>query len=199
MPTLPSSAAPELFAHQPAPTPEGTLLVTVTHLEIAPATWRRRSGEPPLQVAVERAGSCGAARYRELYDRVGRPWLWYERRLMSDDDLERLLDEPGHELHVARHDGELVGFFELTSDELAFFGLTLPYVGRRVGPWLLDRAIGRAFAGGCGRLKVNTNTVDHPRALETYRRAGFQIVGREQKRLQDPRVRWPDVYRWPPQ
>ena len=84
-----------------------------------------------------------------------------------------LLGQPGHELHVARHDGALVGYFELAGDELVFFGLTLAYVGRRIGPWLLDRAIERAFARGTTRLVLNTNTLDHPRALETYRRGGL--------------------------
>jgi ribosomal protein S18 acetylase RimI-like enzyme len=48
------------------------------------------------------------------------------------------------------------------------------------------------------RLILNTNTVDHPRALDTYRKAGFRVVRSESKELQDPRVLWPDIYRWPP-
>ena len=87
---------------------------------------------------------------------------------------------------------------ELADDDLAFFGLTLAYVGRRIGPWLLDRAVERAFARGTTRLSLNTNTLDHPRALDTYRRAGFRAVRSESSELQDPRVLWPDVYRWPP-
>src|SRR5262249_55788419 len=137
--------------------------------------------------------------YRELYDRIGRPWLWYERRLLADAELAELLAAPDHELHVARHDGALVGYFELGADELVFFGLALPYVGKRIGPWLLDRAIDRAFARGGARLRLNTNTIDHPRALDTYRKAGFNILRHEQKDLQDPRVLWPDLYRWPPE
>jgi hypothetical protein len=77
--------------------------------------------------------------------------------------------------------------------------LTLAYNARGIGPWLLDRAVARALANGVKVLRVNTNTVDHPGALDTYRRAGFQVVRREPKELEDPRVRWPDLYRWPPQ
>ena len=192
------SPVPELFAHQPPPRADGRLSVTITHLEITPPAWTRRGLPPELAVIIEQPAVPNAAQYRELYDRVGRPWLWYERRLLPDADLERLLAEPGSELHVARHDGDLVGYFELSGDELVFFGLTLPYIGRRIGPWLLDRAIERAFARGMNPLKLNTNTIDHPRALETYCKAGFRIVRREQKDLPDPRVRWPDLYRWPP-
>jgi GNAT superfamily N-acetyltransferase len=199
VPTRRSSPGPELFAHQPPPRADGVLSVTVTHLEITQATWTRRGREPSLGVDIEQAAAASAAQYRDLYDRVGRPWLWYERRLLADADLARLLAETGHELHVARHDGELVGYFELMHDELVFFGLTLAYIGQRIGPWLLDRALSRAFARGMDPLRINTNTLDHPWALETYCKAGFRIVRREQKDLQDPRVRWPDLYCWPPQ
>jgi hypothetical protein len=199
VPTHRSSLVPELFAHQPPPRADGLLPVTVTHLEITPDTWTRRGREPSLGVVVEQVLAPTPAQYRELYDRVGRPWLWYERRLLPDAHLARLLMEPRHELHVARHDGDLVGYFELTRDELVFFGLTLTYISRHIGPWLLDCALSRAFASGADLLRLNTNTVDHPRALATYRKAGFRIVRREQKDLQDPRVRWPDLYRWPPQ
>ena len=165
---------------------------------MAPADWTRRGEPPDIDLAIEHIAAPPVALYRELYDRVGRPWLWYERRLLADESLAKLLAEPDHELHVARHDGELVGYFELGSDELVFFGLMLAYIGRRIGPWLLDRAIERAFTRGSMRLIVNTNTLDHPRALDTYRKAGFRAVRRETKELQDPRVLWPELYGWPP-
>ncbi len=165
---------------------------------MVPADWTRRGRPPAIDVSIERVEAPAPALYRDLYDRVGRPWLWYERRLLSDPALQMLLSLPGHELHVARHDGALAGYFELGGDELEFFGLTLDYVGRGIGPWLLDRAIERAFARGTMRLRLNTNTLDHPGALDTYRRAGFRPVRSESKELRDPRVLWPDLYRWPP-
>jgi GNAT superfamily N-acetyltransferase len=202
VPTRPSSPvaerAPDLFAHQPPPRADGRLPIIITYLEMVPRDWTQRGRPPDIDVAMERIAAPTAAFYRELYDRVGRPWLWYERRLLSDANLQTLLDQPGHELHVARHAGDLVGYIELADDDLAFFGLTLAYLGRRIGPWLLDRAVERAFARGTTRLTLNTNSLDHPRALDTYRRAGFRPVRRETKELQDPRVLWPDLYRWPP-
>ncbi len=198
VPTHPSPPVPELFAHQPSPRADGCLQTTITHLEMLPADWTRRSRPPDIAVAVETITAPTAAFYRELYDRVGRPWLWYERRLLSDGALETLLHRPDHALHVARHDGDLVGYFELGGEELVFFGLTLPYIGRRIGPWLLDRAIECAFARGIPRLVLNTNTLDHPKALATYCKAGFRAVNRETHTLRDPRVLWPEVYRWPP-
>ena len=186
------------FAHQPPPRADGKLAITITHLEIAPADWTKRGLTPDIDVRVARELSPTVALYRELYDRVGRAWLWYERRLLSDTELAALLAQPGHELHVCRYGTDLVGYFELLENEIQFFGLTLPWIGRRIGPWLLDRAIKRGFARGAGLLVLNTNTVDHPKALDTYRKAGFRIARSESLELQDPRVLWPDIYRWPP-
>ena len=189
---------PALFAHQPPPRADGKLAVTITHLELSPADWTRRGLPPDIDVAITREPAPTAAFYLELYDRVGRIWLWYERRAMGEQALGALLARPGHELHIARHDGELVGYFELYGDEIVFFGLAPDYIGRRIGPWLLDRAIERGLARGSPRLVLNTNSVDHPKALQTYRKAGFRVVSSETEELQDPRALWPDIYRWPP-
>lgn len=186
------------MTHRPPPRSDGKLPVTITHLELAPADWTRRGQLPALAVEILREATPTASAYLDLYDRVGRPWLWYERRLLGDEALTALLNRPGHEVHIARHGRALVGYFELYGNEIVFFGLAPDYIGRRIGPWLLDRAIERGFARGAAMLTLNTNTVDHPRALETYRKAGFRIVRSEEKLLQDPRVLWPDIYRWPP-
>lgn len=174
------------------------LAVTITHLALARADWTRRGMPPAITVDIAREPEPTAAFYLDLYDRVGRPWLWYERRLYGNGELAALLNRPGHEVHIARHDGALVGYFELYENEIVFFGLAPKFIGRRVGPWLLDRAIERGLARGSSRLILNTNTVDHPRALDTYRQAGFRVMGSESRELQDPRVLWPDIYLWPP-
>jgi GNAT superfamily N-acetyltransferase len=197
------SLVPELFAHHPPPRTDGRLDVTISYLEMALFDWTPRGVKPAFDIEILREPAPSVALYRDLYDRIGRPWLWYERRLMADEALAALLSHPRHQLHIARHEGALVGFFELDGCggegiELAFFGLSLPYVGRRVGPWLLDRAIDHAFAKGAGKLTVNTNTLDHPGALGTYRKAGFRLARSETTELRDPRVLWPNLYRWPP-
>lgn len=192
------SPAPERPNRHPAPRADGRLSVTITHLELAPADWTRIGRAPTLDIAVRHEQRASVAFYRDIYHRVGRPWLWYERRLLSDGALANLLASRRHELHVAREADALVGFFELNGEEIAFFGLTMDYIGQRIGPWLLDLAIARLISLGNRKVRLNTNTLDHPRALATYRNAGFRVSGRERRELQDPRVLWPDLYLWPP-
>ncbi|MBV8393052.1 MAG: GNAT family N-acetyltransferase [Alphaproteobacteria bacterium] len=184
--------------HHPPPRADGQLAVTISYLELAASDWAKRGQPPAIDIAVAREPDPTVALYREIYDRVGRPWLWYERRLISDAALAGILATPGHELHIARHDGALVGYFELLKDEIQFFGLTPDYVGRRIGPWLLDRAIERSLVLGNDRVILNTNSLDHPRAFDTYRKAGFRFLRRETKDIPDPRALWPDLYRWRP-
>ena len=39
---------------------------------------------------------ASATASQRWHDRVGRDWLWYERRLLGDEALTALLDRPGH-------------------------------------------------------------------------------------------------------
>jgi len=172
--------------------------IAIKHLELVKLAWMEPGRPPAIDIEITRETNPTVPFYRELYDHVGRPWLWFERRLLSDDDLGRLLAGPRHEVQVARHEGALVGYFEFEDNEIAFFGLTPEYIGKRIGPWLLDRAIARAFERGSTKIILNTNNLDHPKALDMYRRAGFRVVRAEARDLPDPRVLWPDIYRWPP-
>jgi GNAT superfamily N-acetyltransferase len=192
------SPEPDLIAHHPPPRGDGRLTISIIYLEIVPRDWTRCGVVPDAGIEVAPVIAPTVAFYRDLYDRVGRPWLWYERRVLTDRALASILATPTHELHVARRAGDLVGYFELLAGEIVFFGLAPDYIGRRIGPWLLDRAIERGLSLGHSRLTLNTNTLDHPRAFDTYRKAGFRIVRRETKDVPDPRTLWPDVYRWPP-
>ena len=66
--------------------------------------------------------------------------------------------------------------------DLAFFGLVPQAVGRGLSSWLLASAIHMGWdRAGVTRLTLNTCTLDHPRALALYQRAGFVPVRREDK------------------
>jgi ribosomal protein S18 acetylase RimI-like enzyme len=158
--------------------------ITITYLEMrAPP-----SGSPPAApegAALLRAEGCTVAYYRYLYDAVGRPWLWTDRKTLADAQLAAILDDPAVEVWTALKDGVPAGYFELDARrrpdvDIAYFGLMPDFIGHGLGPWLLGAAIARGWSHAPERLTVNTCTLDHPRALPLYRRMGFEICGRRE-------------------
>lgn len=179
---------------QPQPDASGKLEITVTYLEMTePPTQPPPPAPAAVRVALLRAESPTVAFYRFLYNTVGERWLWWERRALSDDALARLLQDPRVEIYVLYVEGTPAGFAELDRRhepevELAYFGLMPEYVGRGLGAYLLGSAVEIAWAHPPSRLTVNTNTLDHPRALPLYQRFGFQPYERVTQMIDDPRL-----------
>src|SRR5260370_28512031 len=68
---------------------------------------------PAAKLALMRAERCTVSFYRYLYDVVGEPWLWYERRLWSDARVAELLARPDVEVYVLYAWGTPAGYFPL--------------------------------------------------------------------------------------
>src|SRR5207247_2520022 len=118
---------------------------------------------PPGKLALMRAESCTVSFYRYLYETVGTPWLWYERRLVADAVLAAEIEKPTTEIFVLHVGGVPAGYFELDAappqeTELRYFGLIPEFIGRGFGPFLLRAAIDRAWERPIGRLWVHTRT-----------------------------------------
>ncbi len=160
--------------------PTTRVIVTVTFLRMDTPP---RVPPPPFLpgVALERIARPSVALYRELYDAVGGPHLWWLRRAMPDSALSGILSDPAVSLHVLRWDGAPAGFFELDGRSrpdvnLSYFGLMPHAVGHGLGPAFLRAAVDEAFVTSGRGVTVNTCTADHPRALPTYLRLGFRPV-----------------------
>ncbi len=153
------------------------ILVTTWYLEMRERPPVRRPEAPP-GIVLGRLVAPTASEYRVLYDTVGDAYHWVDRRRIDDDALLAAIRDPHVEIFVARHQGELVGYFELDRAlvgecKLAYFGLAPAWIGRGVGSWFLERAVQCAWDGRVARVTVHTCSLDHPRALSTYERAGF--------------------------
>ena len=171
------------------------LLTVVTDLEMR-APPARTPAPAPEHVATRLLplGSPTVRYYRYLYDSVGAPWTWIERRLLDDDTLLRAISAPGVEIRVLYADGAPAGYCELARQsrpghvDLVYFGLVPEWIGHGLGRYFLDATIDLAWTSGPDRLLVNTCDLDHPRALPAYRRAGFTVIGKRQHWLPDPRI-----------
>ena len=170
---------------------EGDLVAVVTFLEMRkPPT----AAVPTSPLTLRRVQSPDPEAYRALFHRVGARWLWFSRLLMDDAELGAIIRHPEVELFAARDEtGSEVGMLELDfreagECELAFVGLVPELAGQGHGRWLLAEALRLAWRDGVSRVHVHTCTLDHPAALNAYRRAGFVPFKRAIERFPDPRL-----------
>ena len=182
------------FQPQDAPGADAMIDVVITYLEMTEAPTRPTVPQPAgLRLALLRAEAPSTAFYRFLYAQVGDPWFWYERKHLSDEALARITNDPAVEIYVPYVAGVPAGYAEIdrragAEVQLTYFGLMPAYIGRGLGWYFLNWAIDTAWTGGTQRLVVDTCTLDHPKALQTYQRAGFTPFRQEHRRIVDPRL-----------
>jgi GNAT superfamily N-acetyltransferase len=150
--------------------------VVVTYLHMLEPPAGEALPSPPGVSLVRLTPSVGF--YRYLYESVGGPWGWTDRKALSDRDLAAILGNPRVEVWVVYVGEEPAGYFEIDrrrrgQARLVYFGLMPAFIGQGLGRWLLDAAVRIAWQGGPRRLLVNTCTLDHPAALPLYQKAGF--------------------------
>ena len=119
--------------------------------------------------------------YLELYALVGELWLWRDRLVWTQAELERYLDSPDVHVWSAHVRGATAGYFELRqhadrSVELMYFGLAPSFMGRGIGGWLLTRAAHEAFALGAPELS-GARLHDRERGSVSARRPGEDRTG----------------------
>lgn len=160
---------------------------------------RPRRPVPPLpagqNAALLSAKAPPAGYFLYLYRAVGAEYEWTDWLQRPMEEVEAFVGDPRVVLWTMLLDGWPGGFFMLDSRtagtvDLAYFGLVPQAIGRGLGHWLLATAIDTAWSlPATERLTVNTNTLDHPRALGLYQKLGFRPVRRERHRRQLTRER----------
>jgi ribosomal protein S18 acetylase RimI-like enzyme len=158
--------------------------ITKTYLEMTAPPSGRPVAAPTTRLALLRLERPDIGFYRYLYDAVGRPWKWVDRKRLDDESLATVIRDDRVEIYVLYAEGNPAGYAELDRRsppdiELAYFGLTPPFIGRGLGRYLLDCAIRTAWTNDPARLWVHTCTEDHPHALSLYQRHGFRAYAQE--------------------
>jgi GNAT superfamily N-acetyltransferase len=182
------------MAARPPRTPTATLEVVNIFLEMRKPPPPRSGFTPPhRKLALLRAEEMPVHFYRYLYEHVGEPWLWYERRLLDDRTLAAIVQDDKVEIYVLYAGGAPAGFAELdrrkgNEIELAYLGVMPERIGQGLGRYLLEWAVEMAWAYAPERLWLHTCNLDHPRALQYYQKLGFVPYRQETKRIEDPRA-----------
>jgi ribosomal protein S18 acetylase RimI-like enzyme len=152
--------------------------VVRTYLELRSLEQLRPAPFEDPAVRVVARDAIETAHYRRLYDAVGGPWHWTDRRKWPDERLAAHLSRDTISVFECLVGDESAGFFELEVHphgdvEIAYFGLAVPFIGRGLGKALLTRAAEEGFALGAKRVWLHTCTLDSPHALPNYQARGF--------------------------
>lgn len=125
--------------------------------------------------------------YRYLYEQIGRAHHWLAHRDLDDAALSAIIHDEHTEIRVLYCDGAPAGFFELdlsglpAAAEIRYFGLVPDFQGRGLAKFFLSEAIFAAFLHAPQKLKIQTNSLDSPRALQLYQRGGFSPYAQSQE------------------
>ena len=183
-----------MSGQNPAALPPGQIRTVITYLEMTEKPGHAHRPPPAERLSLLRAEGCTVSFYRYLYNTVGEPWLWEYRRRLSDTELKGIIQDPRVEIYVAYVAGVPAGYVELDRRtpgivDIAYFGLIPDFIGRGIGPWLLQWGIDAGWAeANVAKMTVNTCTFDHPKALLMYQRAGFRPVRQRENIMADPRL-----------
>ena len=121
------------------------LEVTFTYLEMHEPPSQSPTHPPNLKhpVMLTRIMDPTISFYRYLYNVVGEPWLWYERRIMDDEKLRHIIHDDKIEIYCLFVGGVPAGYAELNRHEgvdieLSYFGLVPEFIGKGLGRYFLE-------------------------------------------------------------
>lgn len=160
------------------------LTATITFLEMLAPPSRRYPPPANFPLALMKADDIPLHFYRYLYETIGADHYWIDRKFLDDEALSALIHADTTEIMVLYCGGVPAGYFELAGDaetdiELAYLGIMPDFVGRGLGRYLLTCALDRAWAKEPRRVHIQTNTLDHPAALQLYQKVGFVPFAQE--------------------
>lgn len=172
--------------------PRGKVATVVTLLEMTQRV-ETRPASAPAGWTLTRVTQPDRVWYRALFRKVGEGWLWFARTVMSDADLDAILQDPNVHIYTLRQGDVDGGLLELDfrfngTCELTYFGLAPDLIGSGAGRFLMNTAIEKAWEADITRFHLHTCTLDSPQAMAFYRRSGFVPVAQKIEIADDPRI-----------
>lgn len=172
--------------------PPGKIASVVTYLEMRQRP-QPRALALPEGYAIRRVERPDPDWYLDLFRRIGEPWLWFGRLVMSREELLAIIHHEQVDVFALSDGVRDQGLLELDRRgfpeiELAYFGITPELTGKGLGGALMERAIEEAWRYAPSRFWVHTCTLDSPFALGFYQKSGFVPFARAVEIATDPRL-----------
>ena len=120
-----------------------------------------------------------------FYKNIGKKHNWVDRLIWSEQQWIDYVLSKKVKTYVFKHKDDLAGFFELifhlekNEVEIAYFGILEEYQNKKLGSYLLSKAIKKSFVENINRVWVHTCSLDHKNALNNYIDRGMKIFKTE--------------------
>ena len=120
-----------------------------------------------------------------FYKNIGKNHRWVDRLIWAESKWIDYVSDKKVKTYVFKHKDDLAGFFELIFHyekkevEIAYFGLLEEYQNKKLGSYLLHKAIKKSFVNNIDRVWAHTCTLDHKNALNNYISRGMKIFKTE--------------------
>ena len=120
-----------------------------------------------------------------FYKNIGKKHKWIDRLIWTETQWIDYVSNKNIKTYVFKFKNDLAGFFELISHdekkevEIAYFGLLEEFQNKKLGSYLLFKAIQKSFKGDTNRVWVHTCSLDHKNALNNYIARGMKIFKTE--------------------
>ena len=120
-----------------------------------------------------------------FYKNVGKKHKWIDRLVWEESKWIEYVSNKNVKTYIFTKRDDLVGFFELLEHtekkeiEIAYFGLLEEYHNKKLGSYLLSRAIKKSFENKIDRVWLHTCSLDHKNALNNYIARGMKIFKTE--------------------
>ena len=124
-----------------------------------------------------------------FYKDIGKKHKWIDRLVWTEAQWIDYISNKNVKTYLLKYKDDLAGFFELIFHcekkevEIAYFGLLEEFQNKKLGSYLLSKAIEKAFKKSVGRVWVHTCSLDHKNALNNYIARGMKIFKTETIRI----------------
>ena len=120
-----------------------------------------------------------------FYKNIGKKHKWIDRLVWEESKWIEYVTNKNVKTYIFKKEDDLVGFFELFEHtekkeiEIAYFGLLEEYHNKKLGSYLLSKAIQKSFENKIDRVWLHTCSLDHKNALNNYISRGMKIFKTE--------------------
>ena len=120
-----------------------------------------------------------------FYKNIGKKHKWIDRLVWEESKWIEYVSNKNVKTYIFKKENDLVGFFELLEHtekkeiEIAYFGLLEEYHNKKLGSYLLSKAIKKSFENKIDRVWLHTCSLDHKNALNNYISRGMKIFKTE--------------------